>query len=122
MYETEPMGYADQPDFLNAAAMIETKLGPDEFLDHLLGVELAMGRVRDIRWGPRVIDLDILLFGDVEMDSPGLTIPHPRMAERAFVLAPLSEIAPDLALPDGRSPSEALAALANQRVRRADEE
>jgi len=121
LYETEPVGYTDQPDFLNAVALVETERKPEEFMSDLLEVEHEMGRIRNVRWGPRVIDIDILMFDDLEMDTPGLTLPHPRMAERAFVLAPLAEIAPKLLLPDGRTPGEALVDLTNQRVRRVAE-
>ncbi len=94
-YDTEPVGYADQPRFLNAAALVETGLGPVELLRGLLGIELEMGRDRAAApdKGPRVIDLDLLLYGDVVMETAELTVPHPAMHERAFVLEPLSEIA-----------------------------
>ncbi|HEY7195557.1 MAG TPA: 2-amino-4-hydroxy-6-hydroxymethyldihydropteridine diphosphokinase [Gaiellaceae bacterium] len=101
--ETEPVGYLDQPRFLNAAAELETELGPRELLERLLAVELELGRERTgQRFGPRTIDLDLLLYGDRVVEEPGLAIPHPRMAERTFVLEPLAELDPDLALPDGR--------------------
>ena len=118
MYETEPIGLTEQPDFINAAALIETSLSPTELLRVILDVEEQMGRVRNLRWGPRVIDIDILLYDNVAVDSPPLTIPHPRMLERAFVMAPLAEIAPDVILPDGRRPSEVLEGLKDQRVHR----
>ena len=94
-YDTEPVGYADQPRFLNAAALVETELGPLELLRRLLGIELEMGRDRAAApaKGPRVIDLDLLLYGDVVMETAELTLPHPAMHERAFVLEPLKEIA-----------------------------
>jgi 2-amino-4-hydroxy-6-hydroxymethyldihydropteridine diphosphokinase len=101
--ETEPVGVVDQPRFLNAAAAVETTLEPRELLDRLLAVELALGRDRSgERWGPRTVDLDLLLFGDLVVDEPGLTVPHPRLHERRFVLEPLLELDPALALPDGR--------------------
>lgn len=103
LYETAPVGRTDQPDFLNAVALLRTSLPPRDLLDALLHVENRMGRVRTLRWGPRVIDLDLLLYGDAQVETPGLTIPHPRLRERAFVLVPLAEIAPDLRLPgDGK--------------------
>jgi 2-amino-4-hydroxy-6-hydroxymethyldihydropteridine diphosphokinase len=94
---TEPVGYAAQPDFVNAALLLETTLPPLELLRKLLAIELAMGRVREgvPAKGPRVIDLDLIFFDDVVMQTPELTLPHPAMAERAFVLQPLVEIAPD---------------------------
>jgi 2-amino-4-hydroxy-6-hydroxymethyldihydropteridine diphosphokinase len=103
--ETEPVGYVDQPAFLNGAVAIETELSPQELLGRLLAVELALGRVRgkSPRFGPRAIDLDLLLYGAEVVDEPGLTVPHPRLAERRFVLEPLHELDPDLLLPDGRA-------------------
>ena len=102
--ETEPIGYADQPRFLNGAAALATELGARELLDRLLAVELELGRVRGEgpRFGPRAIDLDLLLYGDEVVNEPGLTVPHPRLAERRFALEPLHELDPELALPDGR--------------------
>ncbi len=101
--ETDPVGYRDQPRFLNAVAALETELGPRDLLERLLAVERALGRDRrGPRFGPRTIDLDLLVYADAEIDEPGLVVPHPRLAERRFVLEPLAEIAPDLALPDGR--------------------
>lgn len=109
--ETAPVGYLDQPPFLNGAAVLETELPPRELLDRLLAVERALGRVRASgpRLGPRPIDLDLLLYGDEVVDEPGLTVPHPRLAERRFVLEPLAELDPGLTLPDGRSVRELLA-------------
>lgn len=96
LYRTPPWGLADQPDFLNAVAEIRTSASPRHLLDLCLATEAALKRVRSIRWGPRVIDIDILYYEGVVIDEPGLQVPHPRMSERAFVLAPLAEIAPDL--------------------------
>lgn len=107
IYETAPVGYRDQPDFLNAVVMIETRLKPRELLNAVLSIESLMGRKRTIRWGPRVIDIDILLYDNEQLDEDDLHIPHPRMLEREFVMKPLAEIAPDLILPDGRTASEA---------------
>jgi 2-amino-4-hydroxy-6-hydroxymethyldihydropteridine diphosphokinase len=110
--ETEPWGYADQPRFLNAAAEVETELAPRPFLDRLLEIERALGRTRDgRRWGPRTIDLDLLLFGDAILDEPGLTVPHPRLPERAFVLEPLAELDPSLIVPGKGTVSALLAEL-----------
>lgn len=106
--ETEPVGYLDQPRFLNAAASVETELDARGLLDALLAVEQSLGRTREgPRFGPRTIDLDLLLFGDEQVDEPGLTVPHPRLHERAFVLEPLAELDPALVVP-GRGPLESL--------------
>ena len=99
IYETAPVGLTDQPDFLNLVVSVRTALSPRELMDALLNIENKMGRVRTVRWGPRVIDLDLLLFGDVRVEVPGLSVPHPRLRERSFVLMPLAEIAPNLVLP-----------------------
>lgn len=96
LYRTPPWGRTDQPEFLNAVAELATSLAPRALLDRCLAAEAALKRVRSERWGPRVIDLDILLYGNETVRETGLDIPHPRMAERAFVLAPLSEIAPEV--------------------------
>jgi len=98
LYRTPPWGLAEQPDFLNAAAMIDTTLDARSLLALCLDIELSLKRVRAERWGPRVIDIDILLYGDESLDEDSLHVPHPRMGERAFVLAPLAEIAPDVAI------------------------
>jgi 2-amino-4-hydroxy-6-hydroxymethyldihydropteridine diphosphokinase len=98
--ETEPVGYADQPRFLNGAAAVETELDPRALLDELLAVESELGRTRDgPRFGPRTIDLDLLVYGDREVSEPGLTVPHPRLDERAFALEPLAELDPELEIP-----------------------
>jgi 2-amino-4-hydroxy-6-hydroxymethyldihydropteridine diphosphokinase len=92
IYETDPVGYTDQPAFLNMAAAVRTSLTPDDLLSVLLDVEQQLGRIRDIRWGPRTVDLDLLLYEDLKMDTERLTLPHPRMMERAFVLVPLCDV------------------------------
>ncbi len=110
--ETEPWGYTDQPRFLNAVAEIETPLTPRQLLDHLLDVERRLGRERiGPQWGPRTVDLDLLLFGDQAIDEPGLVVPHPRLAERAFVLEPLAELVPSLNIPGVGTVRDALARL-----------
>src|SRR3990170_1102388 len=110
LYRTPPWGKTDQPDFLNATAEVLTGHSPRELLDLCLEAERRLKRVRQERWGPRLIDIDILVFGDRTVNENGLDIPHPRMLERAFVLAPLAEIAPDL-VAQGRPLSEHLARL-----------
>ena len=99
---TKPFGYTEQDDFLNAAAELETLLIPEELLKELLAVEQKLGRVREIKWGPRLIDLDILIFDDEVIDEENLTIPHPWMSERMFVLEPFAEIAPNVVHPLNR--------------------
>lgn len=99
LYQTAPVGVLDQPDFLNAVAEVQTTLAPRPLLAQILQVEQQLGRVRTVRWGPRTIDIDILVFGEKQMEEPDLTIPHPRLAERAFALVPLAEVAPNLCLP-----------------------
>lgn len=100
VYETDPVGYTDQPIFLNMAAALFTSLPPLELLRALLALELEMGRVREFRWGPRVIDLDLLSYEGETFETDELTLPHPRMGERAFVLAPLRDVwAPGEAFP-----------------------
>lgn len=110
LYRTPPWGKTDQPDFLNAAAQLTTLLSPRGLLELCLEAEHRLKRVRAERWGPRLIDIDILLFEDVAVREPGLEIPHPRLIERAFVLAPLAEIAPALDI-DGTPVAERLAVL-----------
>src|SRR5450759_280065 len=99
LYETEPVGLRDQPGFINAVAMVETALSPRALLDGLLALEQRHGRVRAVKNGPRTLDLDILLYGDARIDEDGLTIPHPRMHERGFVLEPLLEIDAECEIP-----------------------
>jgi 2-amino-4-hydroxy-6-hydroxymethyldihydropteridine diphosphokinase len=108
--ETDPVGYLDQPRFLNGVAALETELPPRELLDRLLAVERALGRTRaGPRWGPRTIDLDLLVHGADLVDEPGLRVPHPRLAERRFALEPLAELDPDLVVP-GAGPVKTLLA------------
>jgi 2-amino-4-hydroxy-6-hydroxymethyldihydropteridine diphosphokinase len=99
VYETEPVGHKEQPCFLNAVLELNTALEPVNLLEHLLGIENQMGRKRDRARGPRNIDLDLLLYDDVVINSDGLTLPHPRMHQRRFVLVPLAEIAPKVVHP-----------------------
>jgi len=108
LYRSAPWGRIDQPEFVNAAAVLETELSARELLDGLLAIERRAGRRRDAtRWGPRVLDLDILAYAERIIDEPGLRVPHPHLHERAFVLVPLAEIAPDLVVP-GRGRAEEL--------------
>ncbi len=100
LYETDPWGKTDQDKFLNQVIMIETALGADELLDYLLEIEIKMGRQRLEKWGPRVIDLDILLYGNQVIQTDRLRVPHPHMRERLFVLIPLQEIGTDLRFPE----------------------
>lgn len=99
LYKTEPVGDIEQDWFVNAVTKVETSLSPRELLNTLLDVERSLGRVREVKWGPRVIDLDILLYDGLLIDEDGLVIPHPYLHERGFVLAPLTEIAPELIHP-----------------------
>jgi len=111
--DTDPVGYVDQPSFLNGAAELETTLGARELLDRLLAVERRFGRSREgvPAQGPRTLDLDLLLFGDAEIDEPGLRVPHPRMHERGFVLEPLADLDPALEIPGKGRVQELLAKL-----------
>jgi 2-amino-4-hydroxy-6-hydroxymethyldihydropteridine diphosphokinase len=110
--ETEPWGYEEQPRFLNAVAEVETDLAPRALLDRLLEVERELGRDRaGPRWGPRTIDLDLLLYGELAVEEPGLAVPHPHLAERLFVLEPLAELAPAQKIPGNGTVSQALAGL-----------
>ena len=104
LYRSAPLGHADQPDFINAVAQVRTGLAPRALLDALHGIEQAHGRERSFRNAPRSLDLDLLLYDDAAIGEPGLDVPHPRMHERAFVLAPLTEIAPGCAIP-GKGPA-----------------
>ncbi|MFL5954575.1 MAG: 2-amino-4-hydroxy-6-hydroxymethyldihydropteridine diphosphokinase [Gaiellaceae bacterium] len=112
LIETEPWGYGNQPRFLNAAAEVETALTARQLLDHLLDVERRLGRERiGHRWGPRTIDLDLLLFGDEVIDEPGLVVPHARLLEREFALQPLAELVPAQRIPGKGTVQQALAGL-----------
>ena len=114
VYESEPMYRPGQPLFMNTACSVETELSPQEVLDKAKSIERSMGRKKGLQYGPRIIDVDILFYDDIVMDTPELTIPHARMHERAFVLAPLSHIAGDLVHPvSGKTIAEMKAALGN---------
>jgi 2-amino-4-hydroxy-6-hydroxymethyldihydropteridine diphosphokinase len=121
LYRTAPVGLHHQPDFINAVARFEVDaavLPAPSFLKQLFEIEARFGRVRSVKNAPRTLDLDLLLYGDTTLDQPGLTLPHPRMVERAFVLAPLAEIAPELLIPGHGAVTELLARIDGQRIER----
>ena len=118
LYETAPVGGPEQGPYLNAVAVIDTDLTAEQLLEACLEIERDHGRERRERWGPRTLDLDILLFGDEVHDQEGLTVPHPRLAERRFVLEPLVDAWPDATFPDGSRLAPLLADVADQQVRR----
>ncbi|MBA3033587.1 MAG: 2-amino-4-hydroxy-6-hydroxymethyldihydropteridine diphosphokinase [Gammaproteobacteria bacterium] len=118
LYRTAPVGLRDQPDFINAVATMAVAGSADDLLADLFAIEAAFGRVRGLKNAPRTLDLDLLLFGAECRDSPGLTLPHPRLTERAFVLAPLAEIAPTLDINGHGLVSDLLARVADQRIER----
>ena len=121
-YASDPLGPADQPRYVNAVAALDTELPPLKLLDALQAIEQEQGRMRKAeRWAPRTLDLDILLFGERQLNEPRLTVPHYHMHARAFVLYPLAEIAPQLYLPDGRALSALLAACPFAGLERIDE-
>ena len=120
VYDTKPVGVADQPNYLNVVAGIETDLPPAQLLTACQEIENTLGRTRDVRWGPRTLDIDILCYGDVTSANPELTLPHPRMTERAFVLVPLAVLAPQL-LVGGKTVRELAAASDRTGVRECPE-
>ena len=116
LYRSEPLGYARQPRFVNAVAMLDTALAPEKLLEELQGIEARQGRRRSFANAPRTLDLDLLLFGDLQQSEAGLTLPHPRMHERAFVLEPLLDLAPGVAIPGKGSAIACLEACRGQSV------
>ena len=118
LYESAPIGGPDQGPYINAVVVIETDHGVREVLDVCMAIEKRHGRERRERWGPRTLDLDILLYGDRSIDEPGLTVPHPHLGERRFVLAPLLEAEPEATLPDGTTVDSLLAGVSCQEVER----
>ena len=121
LYRTAPMGPPGQPDYINAVAAVETELEPLALLDALQAIEAAHGRVRLERWGPRTLDLDLLLYGEMTIDLPRLQVPHPGLGERNFVLLPLYQIAPELVLPDGRRLSDLVAVCSREGIEQVEE-
>lgn len=118
LYRSSPVSPVPQPEFLNTAALAHTALAPEEVLAVAKALELAAGRRSGVRYGPRPLDIDLLLYGDRSSDTPELILPHPRLAERRFMLEPLAEIAPDLPVPGGGTVVELLAAVGDQPVER----
>ncbi|MGB7814984.1 MAG: 2-amino-4-hydroxy-6-hydroxymethyldihydropteridine diphosphokinase [Methylotenera sp.] len=121
LYQSDPVGYANQPDFINAVAEISTQLSPEDLLAALLNIERAAGRERPFANAPRVLDCDLLLYDDVVTHTEKLTLPHPRMHERSFVLLPLAEIAPDLVIPNRGSVVKLALAHQNQSIKKLNE-
>lgn len=117
-YASRPVGPQDQPDFVNGAAWLSTELEPHALLDQLQEIEQAHGRERLIRWGPRTLDLDLLIFGNQELDDNRLTVPHRELHNRNFVLQPLLDLKPDLKLPDGREIATLRAECPDNRLRK----
>ena len=118
LYRTAPIGHTEQPEFINAIAALETTLAPEALLDALLDIENRFGRIRAEKNGPRMLDLDLLIYSDQQLNLPRLTLPHPRLHLRAFVLYPLAELAPDLTLPGRGTLTAWLPAVANQGIAR----
>jgi 2-amino-4-hydroxy-6-hydroxymethyldihydropteridine diphosphokinase len=118
LYRSAPVGYLDQPDFINAVAQVETELPPRALLDALLALELECGRTREFQNAPRTLDLDVLMYDDLVHHEHGLTVPHPQMHLRAFVLQPLLEIAPDCIIPSVGAAAVAMAGCAGQQLER----
>lgn len=121
LYRSAPVGYLDQPDFINAVAQLETELSPRALLDALLALELVCGRTREFKDAPRTLDLDVLMYDDLVHHEHGLTVPHPQMHLRAFVLLPLLEIAPDCIIPGVGPASDAMAGCAGQQLERLED-
>jgi 2-amino-4-hydroxy-6-hydroxymethyldihydropteridine diphosphokinase len=117
VWETAPIGGPPQDDYLNAVVVVHTVLGPRPLLETCLDIERSVGRKRRERWGPRLLDLDLLLYGDATINAPGLRVPHPRMADRRFVLGPLAEVWPGAEVPGHGVVEDLLDAVADQKVR-----
>lgn len=119
-YSSRPVGPQDQPDFINGAVWLRTTLSPLTLLDHLQGIEQAHGRERGRHWGPRTLDLDLLIYGDETLSGPRLTVPHPELPNRDFVLQPLLDLAPSLVLPDGTAIADLRLDCPDNRLRKLD--
>ena len=120
LYRSAPLGYAAQPDFINAVVGLETELEAEPLLDQLQTIENRHGRERPFRGAPRTLDLDLLLYGNAQLSTPRLTVPHPRMHERAFVLQPLLELDPEVSVPTKGLASTLLSACSSQKIERID--
>ncbi len=118
LYRSAPLGFLEQPDFINAVAVLETELAPRDLLQALLALEQDHGRTREFRNAPRTLDLDLLMYGEMQHREPGLTLPHPEMHKRAFVLEPLLEVAPDCVIPGIGPAGEALRRCSGQHLER----
>ncbi|WP_233510043.1 2-amino-4-hydroxy-6-hydroxymethyldihydropteridine diphosphokinase [Actinomadura craniellae] len=121
VYETDPVGGPEQDDFLNIILVADTRLTPETLLERVLNIENSMDRIREVRWGPRTLDIDIVLFGGTVSTDPELTLPHPRAHERAFVLVPWADVDPDAELPGHGRVADLAAALGTAGVRRRDD-
>jgi 2-amino-4-hydroxy-6-hydroxymethyldihydropteridine diphosphokinase len=121
VYETKPVGGVEQGDFLNVVIVAESRVAPDSLLERVLAIEDAMDRTRVVRWGPRTLDIDIVMMGDVTSDDPALLLPHPRAGERAFVLRPWSDLEPEAMLPGQGRVTDLLPGVADQELRRRDD-
>jgi 2-amino-4-hydroxy-6-hydroxymethyldihydropteridine diphosphokinase len=121
VYETKPVGGPEQDDFLNVVIVANSRLAPESLLERVLGIEEAMDRTRAVRWGPRTLDIDIVTIGELISEAPELLLPHPRAHERAFVLAPWSDVEPDASLPGQGRVTDLLPAVADQQVSRRDD-
>ena len=121
VYETKPVGGPEQGDFLNVVIVANSRVAPASLLERVLAIEDAMDRTRDVRWGPRTLDIDIVMMGDVTSDDPDLLLPHPRAVERAFVLRPWSDLEPEASLPGQGRLSDLLPGVADQDLRRRDD-
>lgn len=121
VYETKPVGGPEQEDYLNVVIVVNSRVAPESLLERVLAIEDAMDRTRTIRWGPRTLDIDIVVMGDMTSDDPELLLPHPRAKERAFVLRPWSDLEPDATLPGHGRVTDLLPGVADQELRRRDD-
>lgn len=121
VYETKPVGGPEQGDFLNVIIVVSSRVAPESLLERVLAIEDAMDRTRTVRWGPRTLDIDIVMMGDVTSTDPDLLLPHPRAKERAFVLRPWSDVEPDATLPGQGRITDLLSGVADQELQRRDD-